>query len=102
MNSFFLTKKSDILTLKWEEVVNKVIDWQADFIFFSPMTTFSPAAYKICKEIKKQLTEVVSVFGGHHATAYPKISEMPDVDVVVVGTCQGIYREDLNRGKGCN
>ncbi|MBW1854627.1 MAG: cobalamin-dependent protein [Deltaproteobacteria bacterium] len=83
-----------------EEVVKNVADWQTDFIFFSPMTTFFPAAYGICKEIKKQQPEVVSVFGGHHATAYPKISEMPDVDVVVVGPVRGSIEKILGGEKG--
>lgn len=83
-----------------KDVVKEVLDWQPDLIFFSPMTTFFPQACKVSGEIKKRLPNVTAVFGGHHATAYPKISEMDEVDVVVVGPVRGSIEKILAGEKG--
>src|SRR3989338_6164796 len=67
-----------------ENVKKEVVDWRPDFIFFSPMATFFPKASRISREIKTDLPNVVSVFGGHHASSCPGISELDEVDIVVV------------------
>lgn len=83
-----------------EDAIKQVTDWRPDFIFFSPLTTFFPAAYNIGREIKRQLPEAISVFGGHHATVYPKISELEEVDVVVIGPVRGSIEKILAGEKG--
>ena len=83
-----------------EFVAKEVINWQPDFIFFSPMTTFFPKAAGISKEIKSSLPKAVSVFGGHHAISSPDISELEEVDVVVVGPVRGSVEQILEGGKG--
>jgi hypothetical protein len=58
-------------------IITNVIDWQPDFICFSPMTTFFDLSLRITKGIKKQAPHVLSVYGGHHAIAVPEIVKMP-------------------------
>lgn len=83
-----------------KDMVKEVTDWQPDFIFFSPMTTFFSAACEVCREIKKRLPEVTAVFGGHHATSCPEISEMAEIDAVVIGPARGSIEKILAREKG--
>ncbi len=83
-----------------EGVSKTVCEWKPDFIFFSPMTTFFPGAKHVCGEIKKQLPDVISVFGGHHATSCPNISDFPEIDIVVVGPVKGTIELILKGTKG--
>ena len=70
-------------------VIQQVVEWEPDFIFLSPLTTFFPPARHVTKEIKKRLPNVTSVFGGHHAMSCPDIVELPEIDVVVIGPVKG-------------
>jgi radical SAM superfamily enzyme YgiQ (UPF0313 family) len=83
-----------------QDIVTQVIDWKPDFVAFSPMTTFFPAALDVCTKIKKQLPNAVSVWGGHHAIADPTIEQLPDVDIVVVGPVRGSIPKILNGSRG--
>ena len=83
-----------------EDVVGQVVDWAPDFIGFSPMTTFYPQALRVCLAIKARLPRAVSVFGGHHATSYPKIAQTPGIDVCVVGPARGAIERILGSQRG--
>jgi len=83
-----------------EDAARQVIAWEPDYIFFSPMTTFFPQALKICREIKQSLSDVKSVFGGHHATSSPQISELAEVDAAVVGPVRGSIERVLDGEEG--
>lgn len=81
-----------------EAVIKQVCDWKPDFIFFSPMTTFFSKALYISREIKGNISKVVSVFGGHHAMSCPSISEIEGIDMVIIGPIKGsienIFRKE--------
>lgn len=81
-------------------VEQRVIDWGPQFIMFSPMTTFYPAASRVARNIKSRLPHAVSVFGGHHATASPQIIDSDEVDVVVVGPVRGSIEPILDGRRG--
>ncbi len=83
-----------------KNVLANIGEWNPDYVCFSPMTTFFPQAYSILKSIKEKIPEVVSVFGGHHATASPEMIELENVDVVVRGPVKGTIEKILNGEKG--
>ena len=83
-----------------KEIVEHINQWKPDYICFSPMTTFFPQAYGILKKVKENSPKVISVFGGHHATASPEISELEHVDVVVRGPVKGSVEQILNGKRG--
>lgn len=82
------------------EVAEHVIAWAPDFLCFSPMTTFYPAASKLARELKARLPKVVSLFGGHHAMSVPAIARSEEVDAVVVGPVRGCFDRILAGERG--
>jgi len=83
-----------------ENVVSQVCDWSPDFIFFSPMTTFFSKALLVSRQIKNNIPEVVSVFGGYHAIFSPSISEIKGIDIVVIGPVKSSIEKILRKEKG--
>jgi radical SAM superfamily enzyme YgiQ (UPF0313 family) len=83
-----------------DNVVNEVVEWSPDCVFFSPLTRYFPAALTVLKEIKDALPSVISAFGGHHACADPGIITLPEIDVVVVGPVRGSIEKILSGEKG--
>lgn len=83
-----------------EKIVENILNWNPDYVLFSPMTTFFPQAYKILNQIKEKNSNIVSVFGGHHATASPDISDLKNVDVVVRGPVNGSVERFLKGERG--
>jgi len=80
--------------IRWFDADNSdaednVVDWQADYMCFSPLTTFFPPALKFSCQVKSRRPEVQSIFGGHHVTAAPEVADMDGVDTVVVGPVYG-------------
>lgn len=82
------------------DVVTDIIAWKPDFILFSPLTNYFPAALKILKNIKEATPEIISVFGGHHASAAPEIADLPEVDIVVIGPVRGSVDKILSGERG--
>lgn len=62
--------------------VDQIVEYAPDYLCFSPMTTFYPYAKAIENRVK-QRTEVVSVYGGHHASN----CGYDCGDITVVGSC---------------
>lgn len=83
-----------------EDVVGRACGWEPDFIFFSPMTTFFPKALRISRQIKSNIPEVLSVFGGHHAMSSPSICDIDGIDIVVIGPANGSIEKILKKDKG--
>ena len=83
-----------------KDVAEQVVKWRPEFIFFSPMTTFYPAATRVVRNIKSHLPDVVSVFGGHHAMSSPQIVDSDEVDVVVIGPVRGSIEQILGGKRG--
>lgn len=71
------------------DCVKSVVDYHPDFLCFSPMTVFFKYAKFIESEVKKHI-EVVSVYGGHHASNSGKDCG----DITVIGAVHGL---NLNR-----
>ena len=74
---------------EFDECVNKIIDYKPDYICFSPMTTFFQQAKDIENKVKEKI-DVVSIYGGHHASNSGKECG----DITVIGAVHGI---DLNK-----
>ncbi len=83
-----------------DDVVSKILYWEPDFLCFSPMTTFFQRALNISRKIKQTMSNVVSVFGGHHAMSSPEIASMEGVDIVVVGPIRGAVKQILSKTHG--
>lgn len=83
-----------------KEIVQHITQWNPDYVCFSPMTTFFPQAYNILKKVKEKSPNIISVFGGHHATASPEISKLKEVDIVVRGPVKGTIEKILEGNKG--
>lgn len=83
-----------------QSVEDQVSDWGADFAFFSPMTTFYRWSLDVSRAIRQRRPGVVSVFGGHHASAAPGIVDDDGVDVVVVGPARGAVPQILDGVRG--
>ena len=83
-----------------KDTVTRVVDWRPDFACFSPMTTFYPAALKVAGSLKRELPDVVTAFGGHHAMALPGIADRPEIDAVVVGPVRGSIERILAGERG--
>lgn len=67
----------------------RIAEYAADFICFSPLTTFFRRAVELSRKVKKIFPSVRSVFGGHHVSAVPEVIKMPEIDTVVVGPVYG-------------
>jgi radical SAM superfamily enzyme YgiQ (UPF0313 family) len=72
-----------------DTAVSEVIDWQAEYMCLSPLTTFFPPALEFSRKVKSRCPEIRSIFGGHHVTAVPEVSGMDGIDTVVVGPVYG-------------
>jgi len=81
-------------------IVDDIVEWNPDFICFSPMTTFFFYTKEISIKVKNRLSSVVSIFGGHHAFSAPDIINMDGVDIVVIGPVRGSINKILNCYKG--
>lgn len=83
-----------------KKIIEHIREWNPGYVSFSPMTTFFPAAYDINKKLKKYLPSLKSVYGGHHATAYPEISKLEGIDFVIRGPVRGSIEQILGSEKG--
>lgn len=76
--------KSEIIV---ETTANKITEkvgiYQPDIVAFSCMTGTHQWALSVARFLKKQFN-VITVFGGAHATFYPEIIENPEVDVACI------------------
>ena len=72
-----------------EAAADEVIDWQADFLCLSPLTTFLQPALELSRKVKSWRPETQSIFGGHHVTAVPETCELDGIDKIVVGPVYG-------------
>jgi radical SAM superfamily enzyme YgiQ (UPF0313 family) len=82
------------------DAVGKVVDWQADYICFSPLTTFFPRALELSRKLKSQSPDIRSIFGGHHVTAAPEAADLDGVDTVVVGPVYGTIEKIVEGTSG--
>jgi radical SAM superfamily enzyme YgiQ (UPF0313 family) len=83
-----------------DNVVEEVVEWNPDFVFFSPLTRYFSAALTVLKKIKCTIPTVISAFGGHHACAAPDIIKLTEIDVVVVGPVRGSIEKILSGENG--
>jgi radical SAM superfamily enzyme YgiQ (UPF0313 family) len=75
---------------EFDSVVGSISSYEPDYICFSPMTCFYQQAKKIENEVKEKLPNVVSIYGGHHASNSGKDCG----DITVIGSVHGL---DLSR-----
>jgi radical SAM superfamily enzyme YgiQ (UPF0313 family) len=72
-----------------DAAVDEVIDWQAGYMCFSPLTTFFSPAVKFSRKVKSKCSDIQSIFGGHHVTAVPEACDLDGIDKIVVGPVYG-------------
>jgi len=72
-----------------DAAAEEVIEWQAEFMCFSPLTTYFPFALAFSRNVKSRCPDIRSVFGGTHVTAVPEVSDQDGIDTIVVGPVYG-------------
>jgi radical SAM superfamily enzyme YgiQ (UPF0313 family) len=82
------------------DVVSDIVAWAPDYLFFSPLTNYFPAALLITRAAKERLPGAVAVYGGHHAFSAPGIIALPEIDTVVVGPVRGSIERILAGERG--
>ena len=65
-------------------------DWMkelsnADIVMFSVMTSFQQWSLEKARIIKEHYPNIITVFGGPHATFFPEMAKEPEVDYVIIG-----------------
>lgn len=76
-----------------DEAVEQIIDWEAEFMCFSPLTTFFPPCLAFSQKVKSRYPQIRSVFGGHHVTAAPEAYGMDGIDTIVTGPVYGVVNQ---------
>lgn len=71
------------------DTADEVIAWQAEYMCFSPLTTFLQAAVEFSRSVKIRHPEIQSIFGGHHVTVVPETCNLDGIDKIVVGPVYG-------------
>lgn len=76
--------------IKWfdadlHDAVSHIAKYDPHYICFSPLTTFFEPALHLARQIKKEIPDVRSVFGGVHVMAVPEVIELDGIDIVVTG-----------------
>jgi len=72
-----------------DDAVDEVVDWQAEYMCFSPLTTFFSQALEFSRNVKSQCPDIRAIFGGHHVTAVPEACDLDGIDKIVVGPVYG-------------
>ena len=67
-----------------DAAVDEVIDWQAEYMCFSPLTTFFSSALEFSRKVKSRCSDIRSIFGGHHVTAVPEVSDIDGIDTITL------------------
>jgi len=81
-----------------DAAVEEVIDWQAEFMCFSPLTTYLQPALDFSRKVKSRHNVIQSIFGGHHVTAVPETCNMDGIDKIVVGPVYGTIEHIIQGG----
>lgn len=77
--------------------LKKVEEYAPDVVCYSVTTGMHLFTAEVNQKIKQVLPNVVSVFGGPHATFSPEFVETPGIDVVCRGEGEGAIVELLDR-----
>ena len=80
--------------------VDDVINWKAEYLCFSPLTTFFPPSLEFSRKVKSCCPDILSVFGGHHVTAAPEVADLDGVDIVIVGPVYGTIEKIVETSSG--
>lgn len=84
--------------LDLEDVREEIKREKPDFIGLGPFTEEIFRAYKICETAKKVNKNIITVFGGPHASAIPEetLAEFPQVDYVIRGEGEEAFLKLVN------
>lgn len=85
-----------------DQVVQKIQQFNPDIVGFSVITCTFATANRIAKKLKSVCPDIVTIFGGYHASAFPEICKDEVVDYIVIGEGEETFLEliqnlELNR-----
>ncbi|MDR4496972.1 MAG: B12-binding domain-containing radical SAM protein [Candidatus Scalindua sp.] len=91
--------ETDIVdTRHFKNIIKKIEDYNPAVLLFSLRTASSQIYINLNRRIKSDYPEMVSIFGGPHATFYPQIIEgEKTIDAVCVGEGEDAITEYINR-----
>ncbi|MBI2053851.1 MAG: B12-binding domain-containing radical SAM protein [Candidatus Staskawiczbacteria bacterium] len=86
------------LNLDAEKIKDELKKERPDFIGLGPFTEEIFRAYKVCEMAKEINKDIITVFGGPHASAMPKetLEEFPLVDYVIYGEGEETFLKLVN------
>lgn len=86
------------LGLDAKKITDELKKEDPDFVGLGPFTEEIFRAYEVCKIAKKINKNIITVFGGPHASAMPKetLKELPLVDYVVCGEGEETFLNLIN------
>lgn len=78
--------------------VKKITALSPDMVGFSAITAGFPDAYDMCSCLKKALPQVITVFGGVHASwgRDQLLKDYPDIDCLIAGEGEYAFRDLAN------
>lgn len=80
-----------------EDIIQEIIDKNPDVIAFGALTATFQWSIAIIKAVKKHRPNIITIFGGVHASAVPEVClSYPEVDYAVVGEGENSIIEILN------
>ncbi len=87
-----------LLNLNFEQVKNKIKDFNPDIVGFSCLSAESKEMSRISEIVKKLKPECITVLGGPHASVfYDQILEKSKIDFVVIGEGEITFTELIEK-----
>ncbi|MCK5058335.1 MAG: cobalamin-dependent protein [Candidatus Aminicenantes bacterium] len=86
--------------IPFQQIAKKIADTQPHIVAFSCVTDNYLFQLRCAKDLKEIMPNVITIFGGVHATAVPdKVLQNAEVDCVAVGEAEKSFSDFLKEGK---
>ncbi len=83
------------LDLSYQDVAAVIREYNPKIVGLGPFTEEIYEAYKVCQVAKGVNPDIITIFGGPHASALPRrtLQEFPELDLVVCGEGEKVLAE---------
>jgi len=77
--------------------IDKLKQFNPDYVCFGPLSSEFESSIKIANQIKKELPNILTVFGGHHVKAVPEeLDNYSEIDYIIWGPCYDVIDKIIN------